>query len=91
MGVPVITYPGESCAGRHAAGHLWTIGHDELIAEDLAGYIELAAELAGDRDRLAGLRSGLRARVAASPLCDGPGFAADFLDAVRGLWRQRCP
>ena len=90
MGVPVLTFPGESPAGRHAAGHLWTIGHGQFIAGDVGGYIKLAAELAGDADRLARLRSGLRATVAASPLSDGPGFADDFLSAVRQLWRQRC-
>lgn len=90
MGVPMITFPGQSCAGRHAAGHLSAIGLHQLIAEDLGGYVELAVQLAGDPDRLADLRAGLRRQLATSPICDGAGFAADFLAAVRGLWRQRC-
>ena len=90
MGVPMITFPGKSCAGRHAAGHLSAMGLNELIADDLDGYRELAVKLAGDTERLAGLRAGLRSRLAASPICDGPGFAADFLAAVRDLWRERC-
>ena len=90
MGVPVVTFPGESCAGRHAAGHLWSIGLEELIAGDRADYQKLATELAVDGERLAGLRSGLRARLTESPLCDGVGFASDFLTAVRSAWLQRC-
>jgi predicted O-linked N-acetylglucosamine transferase (SPINDLY family) len=44
----------------------------------------VAAGLAGDLPRLAGLRSGLRERRRRSPLMDGPRFARH----VEGAWRQ---
>jgi protein O-GlcNAc transferase len=45
-----------------------------------------AADLAG----LATLRQGLRAKVTASPLCDGAALAQDFSRIVRMLWEDAC-
>ena len=75
MGVPVITCPGETFASRHSLNHLTNVGLTETIARDLDDYVERAVSLAGDQARLAALRSGLRERMAASPLCDGKRFA----------------
>ena len=90
MGVPVITWPGETFASRHTFSHLSNIGLFETIAESREDYIERAVSLAGDLPRLAALRSGLRDRMAASPLCDGRRFAANLLPLLRDLWRQWC-
>ncbi len=65
-------------------------GLTETIARDLNDYVEIAAALAGDLPRLAGLRAGLRERMAGSPLCDGKRFAANFAEIVRGVWRDWC-
>jgi protein O-GlcNAc transferase len=46
--------------------------------------------LAGDLDRLATLRAGLRQRVASSPLCDGPRFAENLTALLRAAWHQWC-
>ncbi len=75
MGVPVVTFPGRSFAGRHAVSYLHAAGLQELIAPDEAGYGALAVELAGDHKRLAGLHETLRDQVAQSPMADGVGFA----------------
>ncbi len=90
MGVPVITLPGATFAGRQALSHLSVIGLTELVARDVTAYVKLAVTLAEDPARLAALRAGLRERVAASPLCDGPGFARGFLAACRTVWRRWC-
>jgi predicted O-linked N-acetylglucosamine transferase (SPINDLY family) len=88
MGVPVVTCPGETFAGRHSLTHLSNVGLTSMIARDLGEYVELAVSLAGDRPRLAALRAGLRQRVAASPLCDGKRFAGNLMRLVRGVWRE---
>jgi predicted O-linked N-acetylglucosamine transferase (SPINDLY family) len=88
MGVPVITWPGATFAGRHSLTHLANVGLGETVARDPAHYVELAVELAGDRPRLTALRAGLRGRMAASSLCDGPRFAANLMAVLRGAWRQ---
>jgi len=90
MGVPVVTCPGATFAGRHALSYLSTVGLTETIAADHAQYVALATALATDLPRLATLRSTLRDRVAASPLCDGPQFAQNFTNLLREAWRRYC-
>jgi len=75
MGVPVVALAGTRHAGRVGASLLHRVGLDGLVADDAAGYVAAAAALAADPDRLAGLRSGLRERLALSSLLDGAGFA----------------
>ncbi len=90
MGVPVVTCPGETFAGRHSMSHLSNAGLTETIAATFDEYVEIAVSLAGDLPRLAALRAGLRERMAASPLCDGSRFADDFAEVVRGAWHAWC-
>ncbi|MGH6940580.1 tetratricopeptide repeat protein [Hypericibacter sp.] len=90
MGVPVVTKQGDRFAARHTASHLTGVGLAELIGSDADGYVELAHSLAMDLPRLAELRRGLRARMAASPVCDGNEFARDLEAAYRGIWRRWC-
>lgn len=90
MGVPVVTLSGETFAGRHSTSHLMNIGLTELIAATPQDYVAIAAGLANDRDRLAGLRAGLRARLAASPICDAERHTRNLEAAYRGMWRAWC-
>jgi len=90
MGVPVITWPGESFAGRHSLTHLATLGMTETIARDAEHYVDLTVELAGDLPRLAALRAGLRPRMEASPLGDAPRFAQNLATLLREVWQQWC-
>jgi predicted O-linked N-acetylglucosamine transferase (SPINDLY family) len=89
MGVPVVTLPGQSFAGRHSFSHLSVAGLTETIAVDADDYVAIIRRLGADRTRLAALRAGLRARLAASPLCDGKRFARSLEAALRGLWLSR--
>ena len=85
MGIPVITCPGETFASRHSLSHLSNVGLTESIASDLDEYVELAVKFATDLPRLAELRAGLRARMAASPLCDSKRFAENFVKTLQDL------
>jgi len=88
MGVPVLTFPGDRIAGRHATAHLSCVGLPELVARHADELVDKAAELVTEPARLSTLRSSLRARVAASPLLDHKGFAHDFFGLVEQLWDQ---
>jgi predicted O-linked N-acetylglucosamine transferase (SPINDLY family) len=88
MGVPVVTLPGATFASRHGLGLLSVVGlADELVAHDVGDYVDRAARLARDVDRLSELRAGLRGRVARAPLCDGERLADELLAVVRSAWR----
>jgi predicted O-linked N-acetylglucosamine transferase (SPINDLY family) len=89
MGVPVVTCPGETFAGRHGLSHLSNAGLTELIARDLDRYVELAVSLAEDLPRLVEMRRRLRTQVADSPLCDGKRFADNLLALLRRVWDDR--
>lgn len=90
MGVPVITLAGQMHAGRVGVSLLSCIGEPSLIAADECGYLDAAAALARDADRLSQLRATLRGKLLASPLCDAPAFAQRMQAALRGMWSARC-
>jgi len=86
MGVPVITFPGQTFAGRHSTSHLTSAGYSQFIAGDLDGYAELAVEWANRLDALATIRAQMREQVRQSPLCDARRFAAELLLTLRNAW-----
>jgi predicted O-linked N-acetylglucosamine transferase (SPINDLY family) len=90
MGVPVITLPGERMVSRMTASMLNALGLDELVARDADDFVRIAKELAQDARRRSRFRRELRPRLAASPLCDGPGLAREMGDAFRQMWRIWC-
>ncbi len=90
MGVPVVTLPGRTFAGRQSQSFLSAVGQPELIAADADDYVAIVGNLCGDRRRLDDLRTTLRERMASSPLCDKVHFARSLEAAFRALWRARC-
>jgi predicted O-linked N-acetylglucosamine transferase (SPINDLY family) len=90
MGVPVITLPGPTFAGRHAASHLVNAGLPELVVDSWDAYRARARDLAGDLDNLATVRCHLRDTLLQSPVCDAPRFAAHLSAALRGIWQRHC-
>jgi predicted O-linked N-acetylglucosamine transferase (SPINDLY family) len=90
MGVPVVTLAGPSFLSCVGAGLLSSVGLPELIAQSVEQYVECAVELGRDVARLARLREGLRARLAASPLCDAVAFTRGLERAYRMMWRTWC-
>jgi len=87
MGVPVVTLRGDRHAARVGASLLAQVGLPDLVADSVEDYVEIAAALAGDSKRLTELRRTLRPRMAASPLCDAPGFARKMEAAYRDMWQ----
>src|SRR5882672_9882366 len=90
MGVPVLSLVGDSAPSRGGASVLETIGLNELLADTPEGYLDKARSLASDRERLADLRAGMRARMSASPLMDAGRFTRHLENAYRFMWRRWC-
>jgi protein O-GlcNAc transferase len=90
MGAPVVTWSGARHAARMVASVLASAGLDDWIGRSPDEYVAIAARLAADVPRLAEIRRGLRPRVAASALCDGPSFTRDLESAYRAMWQRWC-
>ncbi|MBU0829353.1 MAG: peptide-binding protein, partial [Gammaproteobacteria bacterium] len=90
MGVPVITLAGPSPIHRSATSMMNTVGHPEFVAQTQDNYVAIAQRWAADIPGLAALRSGLRARMLASPLMDGAAVTQDLEDKLREVWQAWC-
>lgn len=90
MGVPSIMLEGDSYASRFGGSTLLGVGLGDLIAHSTDEYVELAVNLACDRERLAELRRTLRERMRQSLLVDAPRFAGQVEAAYRDMWRTWC-
>ncbi|MDD5249700.1 MAG: tetratricopeptide repeat protein [Rhodocyclaceae bacterium] len=87
MGVPVLSRAGDRFISRAGESILRTAGLPDWIARDDADYVAKAASFAAAAENLAQLRSTLRPRFLASPLCDAPRFARNLEAAFRGMWK----
>ncbi|WP_342723451.1 tetratricopeptide repeat protein [Bradyrhizobium sp. B097] len=90
MGVPTVTFVGDTFAGRHSAAHLTAAGLGSFCADSIDDYVAMAIGWTRRRDELAELRRTLRDRVAASPLCDAPRFADNLSRELMKLWAEWC-
>ena len=90
QGVPCITLAGELIPERVSASFLTTLGLSDLVARTPEQYVEIAAMLAADPERLARERSTLRARLLASPAADGERYTRAVEATYRELWRRWC-
>ena len=78
MGVPVVTLCGDFHLARVGASLLGAVGLSELVADSRQNYVQVAAKLASDREKLAQLRAGFRERMLASPLMNAKAFAQNM-------------
>jgi protein O-GlcNAc transferase len=90
MGVPVVTLKGETHASRVGTSLMTNVGLPELVARTPDEYLEIAAKLAGDLDKLATVRAGMRNQMQASPIMDAAGFTRDLENAYRAMWKEWC-
>lgn len=88
MGVPVVTYPGYTFAGRHAATHLYHAGVPELIARNWTDYKDKIVSLAMDKQRLSDYRTSLRKKLLHSNVCDSNGFSKSLEQAFTQMLSQ---
>jgi predicted O-linked N-acetylglucosamine transferase (SPINDLY family) len=88
MGVPVIHALGSSATSRFTASMLSAIGHPDWIARTEEEYIDKVVALARDVEQRKALRSGQRARMAASPLCDAKDLARSLESAYFAMFER---
>ena len=88
-GVPLVTCPGATFAGRVAASALKAHGVPELIAESLADYEEIALSLARDPPESRGAQSKDRAPSRHASRCSTrPGSRVIWKRAYTGMWQR---
>lgn len=85
MGVPVVTLGGGHHAARVGASILTHLGRSEWIATDVAGYQQIAVDMARNPAALARQRRSLRSALRESTLCDAAGFARKLEATYRQL------
>lgn len=90
MGVPTITFAGDTFAGRHSASHLTAAGLADFCTNSVEAYIDLAVDWAQRPKELAALRASLRDKVAASPLNNPVLFGHNLDAALTRLWKEWC-
>lgn len=79
MGVPVLTLRGQRYSGHMAEAVLHQADLSSWVAPDTDTYIRNATHHTNNLTILATLRRTLRDKIKASPLMNGPAFAADFV------------
>lgn len=90
MGVPLVTLAARPSVGRLCCSLLEGVGHPEWIARSEEEYVDIAATLASDVQKLATLRGRLRSEMENSPLMDEPAFARKVESAYREMWMKWC-
>lgn len=89
MGVPVLTLHSDLLIGRQGESILQTVGLPEFVARSQDEYAARAIALANDSQPLRDLRSTLRERLLASPLCDSRKYGDALANLFREMWQER--
>jgi len=87
-GVPVVTCPGSSFAGRVAASVLLAIDLPELVASSLDEYENIAAEFAREPTFLAAIKEKIAKHREVCPLFDTMRFTRNLEAAYTAMWRR---
>ena len=97
LGVPMVTCTGREggdfaprFSSRMGYSFLSSLGAAELAAETVAGYIDIAVNLAGNPEQMVLLRQTLRRRMASAPLTDEMRFILEMEEAYRSMWQAWC-
>jgi tetratricopeptide (TPR) repeat protein len=85
MGAPIVSLRARPPLGRYGDCLMGALGLDDWCADGVEAYVARAVAAAADAAGLETLRAGLRARMAASELCDGAGLARALEGAYAGM------
>ena len=91
MGVPVVALEGDTVVSRQSYSALANIGlADALAFTSVDSYVAGAVALAENPTQLAALRTQIRPRMRASPLCQPEQFTRDLEALYRAIWQGWC-
>ncbi len=90
MGVPAVSLAGHTSVSRAGRSILRASGLSDLAADTPEQFVNAAAGLARDVQRLRDLRMTMRQRLRASPLMDHAGFTRRLEEAYRRMWGAWC-
>ena len=90
MGVPSITFSGNSHAARVGASILFRIDLQSYIAHNLEDYVALAKTKAHELDELRTLRATIRSAMKHSVLCDEKHFTQEMESTFKTIWKKFC-
>jgi predicted O-linked N-acetylglucosamine transferase (SPINDLY family) len=90
MGVPVVSYVDRRNLGRAGLSLLSNVGLPQFAVSSIDAYVETAVRVSQDKQALATLRAGLRAKMQASPLLDAAGFTRKLETGFRDIWVEWC-
>lgn len=90
-GVPVVTLSGKSEVERAGEGNLCNVGlAHELTARTPEQYVDIAAKLARNPQKLATWRSSMRDKLLASPLMAFTSRARNLENSYRDMFQRYC-
>jgi len=90
MGIPVVALRGERFCARMSHSLLNNVGLGQLSVETEEAYVEGVRSLCHNTGYLQQIRSELRSRMAASPICNGKLASQALENAYRRAWQQFC-
>jgi len=86
MGVPVITFAGQTYVSRMSASLLNSVGLNELICSSFKDYEKLAINLAKNPKRLDEIKKKLKGNLKTTNLYDTSKFVANLEKAYQKMW-----
>jgi predicted O-linked N-acetylglucosamine transferase (SPINDLY family) len=90
MGVPTLTFAGDSLAQRLGATRMSAAGLDAFVAESDAAYVDLAADWASRPAELARIRSELRGRMEEKSRVQPLQLTRALEQRLREMWQRWC-
>jgi predicted O-linked N-acetylglucosamine transferase (SPINDLY family) len=88
MCVPLITISGETFLSRCGVSVNKNLGMNELIAKNIEEYVEIAINLAKDKNKLSMTKAELLKNSRKSKLFDIEIFSKDFTNAMQDMWKN---
>ena len=86
MGVPVVTYAGDTLMGRLSASLMQRLGLPDYVCDTPDKYVETVLDRSSDLEHLSAVREALRG-MATETIFNGRQYVAELEEAVHDLWR----